>query len=102
MHTALLLRVSSILTTSSKLASFKSGIRGYKTSEMSAQDLADQLYNIFDEREVGETSEIVQAAATLLDQEDGFKEMKGANLMVAWKQVVRSAVSDFSSWARRN
>lgn len=77
-HAALLRRVAAAVGSDAKLTSFKLSVRAYKGSETSAQDLVDQLWNIFGkDQEV--CSGVVTSLAELLegDQRTG--------LLAAWR-----------------
>lgn len=91
-------RVTAIVGSESKIASFKSAsksivshkstrsltytlVRGYRGNEMSASDLVDNLWNVFD-RKADVASGIITGVADLFEPGE-----KRVNLMKAWQDL---------------
>ncbi|WVW85416.1 hypothetical protein I302_107454 [Kwoniella bestiolae CBS 10118] len=80
-HAELLSRVSMLVSDSStKLTSFRSAVRSYKTNESAAKDMVDTIFHVFD-RDLDTTTGIVREVASLFGGEgDGEK---GRNVLEA-------------------
>lgn len=81
-HAALMRRVQDATNgNEGKVAGFKIAVRSYRAGELSARDLCDQLYNIFDQR-TDEAGAIVLNFAELLDDDE-----KRRALQTSWREM---------------
>ncbi|POY72987.1 hypothetical protein BMF94_3973 [Rhodotorula taiwanensis] len=81
-HAALMRRVRDATHgNEGKVAGFKIAVRSYRAGELSARDLCDQLYNIFDQR-TDEAGAIVLNFAELLDDDE-----KRRALQSSWREM---------------
>jgi hypothetical protein len=63
----------------SRIAAFKAAVRSYRNSEMSANDLLDTFWSVFD-RKMREMEDAVERLADLIDVAG-----KKADLLSAWR-----------------
>ncbi|KAK4053354.1 hypothetical protein OIO90_003966 [Microbotryomycetes sp. JL221] len=93
-HEAVMRKVYGAVSSEAKITSFKLAIRSYKAGEVSADDLADQLWNIFDQKE-DVAGPIVAGVADLFTKDDAEKRIA---LVTAWHDL-RDQQNQFPSLA---
>ncbi|KAM0787208.1 hypothetical protein ACM66B_006447 [Microbotryomycetes sp. NB124-2] len=93
-HEAVMRKVEEAVTSEAKVTSFKLAVRSYRGGEVSADDLVDQLWNIFEQKE-DTAAPIVAAVADLFSKEDPEKRTA---LLTAWHDL-RDQQNQFPSLA---
>ncbi|KAK4048890.1 hypothetical protein OIV83_004446 [Microbotryomycetes sp. JL201] len=93
-HEAVMRKVEEAVTSEAKVTSFKLAVRSFRGGEMSADDLVDQLWNIFDQKE-DTAAPVVTGVADLFAKEDPEKRTA---LITAWRDL-RDQQNQFPSLA---